>query len=516
MTEASSSESVLFLKNKKGTVILLLVIFLLAGIGIRLIDFTDLPLDFAVTRQFHSLIMARGLYYQMDTPDTLSMPQDLRQFGITSGKSEPVIEPPILENLVAFTYRLSGGENIFVGRVYSILFWVIGGIPIFLLARRLMSVNGAFATLAFYLFIPFGVFASRSFQPDPMMVMFILWALYFQIRWFQEDTLKNSLLAGIFTGLAFLVKAPTAFFIGFPFAGLILSKGFKYWIKNKRVYLMAAISVLPGLVYNLVSSTVGGNAGSIFGARFFPQLFISLRWYLDWLQMINKVAGLFPLVIGLLAFFLINSKEKRVFYGCLWLGYLIYGFAFAYHIYTHNYYQLPLLPILALGMGFVFSLVFEKLESFNKGWLTRVLTMLILVFSLGLCVQHVRGVLVVSDYRPEAAYWKALGEKIGNNAQVVALTHDYGYRINYWGHISPTLWPTAADRTVKVLEGATDPAFVYMFRDFTQGKDVFLVTLMGEFNNQPDLKQYLMDNYPFQEGDGYFIFDLDHPYTVTQ
>jgi hypothetical protein len=40
--------------------------------------------------------------------------------------------------------------------------------------------------------------------------------------------------------------------------------------------------------------------------------------------------------------------------------------------------------------------------------------------------------------------------------------------------------------------------------------------LMGEFNNQPDLKQYLMDNYPFQEGDGYFIFDLDHPNTVAQ
>ena len=118
------------------------------------------------------------------------MPQNIRKFGIKTGNSEPVIEPPIVEKLAAFTYSLIGHEDILVPRLYSIFFWVIGGIPLFLMARKIMPINGAFASLALYLFNPFGAIASRSFQPDPMMVMFILWALYFQITWAQKDTLK--------------------------------------------------------------------------------------------------------------------------------------------------------------------------------------------------------------------------------------------------------------------------------------------------------------------------------------
>ena len=511
MSDEKSTETVLFFRNTKRMTPILLVIFLLLGICIRLIDFTDLPLDFAVTRQFHSFIMARGLYYELDTPETTAMSQGVRQFGIAAGKSEPVIEPPILENLVAFTYRLVGQENIFIPRAYSILFWAIGGIPLFLLARKMMSINGAFATLAFYLFVPFGVYASRSFQPDPMMIMCVLWALYFQISWVQQDSLKNAILAGLFTGIAVLVKAPMVFFVGIPFAGLVLQKGYKNWIKNKHVYLMAVLAILPAFVYNLLSATVGGNAGSIFGSRFFPQLFISIRWYLDWLLMIQTVIGLFPLVIGLLGIFLVDKKENRVFYVSLWVGYLLYGFTFAYHIYTHNYYQLPLLPILALGTGFIFSIVFKKVEQFNKHWLSRVLVMLVLIFTLALCVQRVRGVLIASDYRHEASYWTELGEKIGDNTSVVALTHDYGYRLTYWGGVSPSLWPTAGDRTIKILEGASDPAFKQLFKELTDGKQKFLITLLGELETQSDLQEYLFTTYPYEQGDGYYLFDLDHP-----
>ncbi|KAF0111855.1 MAG: hypothetical protein FD147_657 [Chloroflexi bacterium] len=511
MSNTNSTETVLFIKPTRTIVVILLVVFLLLGVGVRLIDFTDLPLDFAATRQLHSLIMARGLYYQMDTPETNSMSQDYREFGIITGKSEPVIEPPVFENLVALTYRLVGGENILIPRVYSILFWVIGGIPLFFLSRRLMTVNGAFAALAVYLFTPFGVFGSRSFQPDPMMVMWMIWALYYQVKWAQEQKLGPAILAGIFTGIAIFIKGPAAFFVGIPLAGLVLSTGFKKWIKNKHVYLMAFLALLPALSFNIISATIGGNAGSIFGTRFFPELFLDPKWYVKWLLMIKSVVNYFPLVIGLLAFFLIKTKQDRIFYFCLWLGYLLYGFMFAYHIYTHNYYHLPLIPILALGFGYGFSIVFEKLEEINRHWLARVSMMVILIFSLGLCLLKIRGDLIASSYRHEAQYWTELGEKIGGNASVIALTHDYGYRISYWGHVNPKLWPTAGDRTIKTLVGATDPAFLQLFKELTTGKGYFLVTLIGELDKQPDLKDYLFKSYPYQAGDGYYLFDLDHP-----
>jgi hypothetical protein len=141
------------------------------------------------------------------------------------------------------------------------------------------------------------------------------------------------------------------------------------------------------------------------------------------------------------------------------------------------------------------------------------LIILILVFSLGVCVQVTRGTLIAKDYRSEAKYWTNLGARIGGNSSVIALTHDSGYRINYWGLVAPNLWPTAGDRTVKALVGATDPAFLQLFKELTKDKDYFLVTLIGEFEAQPDLHDYLFSHYPYEQGDGYYLFDLRNPLT---
>lgn len=505
-------ESVLFLKARKGTILILLVLVLLAGFATRLIDFDDLPLDFAATRQLHSLIMTRGIYYEFNTPQVQAIPEEIRSFSITAGNAEPRIEPPVMEYLAAVTYRLIGGENIFVGRFYSILFWVIGGIPLFLMMRRITTVNGAFAAVAVYLFVPFGIIASRAFQPDPLMVMGILVALYFQIRWMEKDSIWNTILAGVFTGLVVLLKATAVFFVGIPLAGIVLSTGIRKWVRNWHVYLMAFLAVTPALLFNWISATAGGNAGAIFGARFFPSLFIDPKWYLRWFMTAKSVVNYFPLIIGILAFFLIRKKEYRVFYGCLWLGYLLFGFTFAYHIYTHNYYHLPLIPMVAIGFGVMFDLVFTQLESLNKHWFPRMVIAGVFILSIGLGAFKARSDLQEASFRHEAAYWEQLGEKIGSNKSVIALTHDYGYRLSYWGHINPRLWLTRGDQVVSELSGATNPEFQVLFEQETAKMDYFLVTLISDFNAQPDLHDYLFANYPYEEGEGYYLFDLKKPF----
>jgi len=506
-----SNEPILFLKVRKNTVIFLLVLFLLVGLAARLIDFTDLPLDFASTRQLHSLIMARGIYYEFETTQVEAIPEAVRNFGITVGNAEPRIEPPVMEYLVAYTYQLIGGESIFVGRFYAILFWVLGGIPLFLLMQKLTSVNGAFAALAIYLFMPFGIIASRAFQPDSLMVLGILLALYFQTRWMQNDSIKNTILAGLFTGLAILIKATSIFFVGVPLVGIVLSMGINKWIKNWHVYLMAFLALVPALLFNVISATVGGNAGSIFGSRFFPSLFIDPKWYLRWFMTAKSVVNYFPLIIGLLVLFLIKKKEYWIFYACLWLGYLLFGFTFAYHIYTHNYYHLPLIPMVAIGFGVMFEIVFTNLEELNPHWFPRLLIMGILIMSIGLCVFKARSDLLEANYRHETAYWELLGEKIGMDKAVIALTHDYGYRISYWGFINPKLWLTRGDQVVSELSGATNPEFETLFKQKTEGKDYFLVTLIGDFEAQTDLHDFLFSNYSYKQGEGYYLFDLKNP-----
>jgi len=142
-----------------------LALVLVFGIAltIRLYDLTDLPLDFHPTRQLLSVIKARALFYETQ-PDGYSTAQ--LEAGIQTAQLKAGVEPVIFERLVAFTYRFTG-EQIWIARIYSSLFWLIGGVFLFLLVQELVSFEGALFSTAYYLFFPYAVIASRSFQPDP-------------------------------------------------------------------------------------------------------------------------------------------------------------------------------------------------------------------------------------------------------------------------------------------------------------------------------------------------------------
>jgi len=158
--------------------VVLLVIFGLA-LGIRAYDITDLPMDFHPSRQLFSAIKARGMFYE-----TLpNVPETQRDFAVQQGKTKVTIEPEILENIAVFFYHLTGKEQLWIPRMFSALFWLVGGIFVYLLARDLVSTDGALLSLAFYLFAPYGIFASRSFQPDPLMVMLIVAFWWLVYRW---------------------------------------------------------------------------------------------------------------------------------------------------------------------------------------------------------------------------------------------------------------------------------------------------------------------------------------------
>src|SRR3990170_5034498 len=105
-----------------------LVLIFGAALGIRLYDLTDLPLDFHPTRQLLSAIKARGMYYQSLT----TAPEWQRNLAIREWKFRASVEPEVLERLVAFTYGFTG-EKVWVARIYSSLFWIIGALFLFYL-----------------------------------------------------------------------------------------------------------------------------------------------------------------------------------------------------------------------------------------------------------------------------------------------------------------------------------------------------------------------------------------------
>lgn len=492
----------IFFNSRAARISALILLFTL-GCAIRLYDLTDLPLDFHPTRQLLSALKARGMYW--DTLTNVSTEQ--KTFAIQQWKIRAAIEPEVIETLVAFTYRFTG-EKLWIARIYSALFWMIGAIFLFLLARKIASADGALTALAVYLLLPYGVIASRSFQPDPLMVMLIVifwWAVY---QWSEEPSAyKFALLAGLFGGLAIYVKFVAAFFVIAGGLGAALRRmTLRETLKQPTVYVMGALGALPAAAYAVYGVFIAGYLGQQFGGRFIPALFLNPAYYLGWLGMLNNVSGGFVLTGALLAFFFVDEKNKR-FILALWLGYFIFGIYFNYHISSHDYYSLPLIPIVALALAPLADFLFAQLAALVTTRALRFFAFCILLFGVSAQAWALRAEMKAVDYRPQAQMWQTIGE-ITKGYNLAGLTQDYGARLAYWGWASSSAWPTFGDLNYhQGLRGA-QMDFEKQFAEVAAKKDLFIVTDFTELSLQPLLKERL-ESFPiFAQGDGYLIYNL--------
>jgi len=486
-----------------------LVLLLGLGLAIRLYDLTDLPLDFHPTRQLLSALKARGIYYQTLT----GIPAGQREFAIQQWKVRAAIEPEFLEHLVAFTYTFTG-EQLWIARIYSSLFWVIGAVFLFLLARQLTSMDGALAATAFYLFTPYAIAASRSFQPDPLMVMLIIifwWAVY---RWADQPTsYKWAIIAGLFGGFAIYIKFVAAFFvIGGGLGAALRRETILETTRRPQVYIMTVLGILPGAAYVIYGVWIAGFLGQQFGGRFIPSLFLSPSYYLGWIGMLNIVSGGMALMLGWLGLFFFDNERRRFLRG-LWAGYALFGIYFNYHISSHDYYSLPLIPIVALSLAPLTDTFFTQLTKITIKKSKQIPVLCVLLFGLFASLLNTIAEMKSVDYRPDALMWAEISEIIGTK-NAAGLTQDYGSRLAYWGWKSLTSWPTYGDLIYhNDLRGAQID-FENQFETIALKKELFLVTDFNELNLQPYLKEKLSGYSIFAEDDGFVIFDLTHPNTI--
>ena len=492
---------------------LILLVFAV-GLGIRLYDLTDQPIDFHSTRQLRGAIIARGMYYQM-LPEADS---DTRQQAIAYWHSTGQYEPSVLEKIVAYTYLFTGGENIWISRIYTSLFWIIGGIALFDLARR-MAANApssglawltALVAVSYYLILPFGVQASRSFQPDPGMVMWIVLALNTLYRWSEKGEWKWAILTGLLAGMAVLTKVVAAYIVAGAAVGAVLyTLGLKRSWRNPQVWSMALLMIAPSAIYYLGR---GGRASEYFTSWTvsLSHLLLDPAFYVRWLSFVQDLMGLTALLIGLVGVLIAQPRARAMLLGA-WAGYGIYGLFFPYQMYTHNYYHLQLIPIIALSIVPVVGAILEKLAGQKRIWqaLFVLIAMVWIIFPAWVSIADQNQ----ADYRHEPAYWQEIASYLPTDGKIIALTQDYGYRLMYYGWRKVNLWPTRGERNLSSLRGS-NKEFEGYFAKRTDGKDYFLITAFNQFNRQEDIKQMLYDNYPIHaEGDGYLIFNLTQPIT---
>lgn len=360
--------------SKKQPKILLLIGLLVAGLLVRTYKINSPIADWHSWRQADTAAVARNylkngidlLYPKFD--DLSSIPS-----GISNPKGYRFVEFPIYNLAHLEAYKISRVFNIPLnfegsGRLTSAVFWLLGGIFLYLTVKKLTNWKTAVFSLFFFLFLPFNIFYSRTILPDPSMVFFALTSVYFLTHWQTKKELALFLFSIAFSALAVLTK-PYAIFILVPSWAVI----FYQEKKISKAAIMVFFSALPFLLWRYwIRQFPEGipankwllNAG---GMRFKPAWW---RW-LFYERLAKLILGGWG--TGLLALGLVRKINKNIllFFGWL-VGGLAYLIIFARGNIQHDYYQIILAPtvavFLALGVDLITSLP-KNLASKWKGWL---------------------------------------------------------------------------------------------------------------------------------------------------
>jgi len=480
-----------------------LVTLFILGAVLRLIDLNEPPLDFHTSRQLRNSIVAREIYYEL-SPNV--DPQKYK-LAVSFANSVGRYEPPIIESLVAVAYRLIGRESYAVPRIWDTFFWVLAGLALFDLARRAVSAWAGLAALAYFMVLPFSVQASRSFQPDPLMTAAFIVGIYFLYRWSEEALEKNrswkwAILAGLFLGFAVLVKIVIAFLVGASAIALVLFTLRKDFWKSKQVWAMALLMVVPAFLFYVVFHSGRSSEYFISWSVALFKLISSSDFYSKWLAFLGSLFGL-TILFASLAGALIAPPRLRCLLISLWIGYLAYGLTLPFQMYTHSYYHIQLIPIIALGLAAALNPVLERVSA--QGFAGRLAFIALMIAVIGYHAWVARSVLVAEDFRNEPKVWENIAAAIPENTNVIALTQDYGYRLMYFGWRKVSLWPLDTD-LAQIKNANRDTAA--QFDEITAGNDYFLVTAFGQLNQQPALKK-ILDQYPIVgQGDGFVLYDL--------
>lgn len=232
----------------------------------------------------------------------------------------------------------------------------------------------------------------------------------------------------------------------------------------------------------------------------------------NWLKRLRISLGVTFVVAGLIGALLARSKAARCLLLALWAGYLLMCFSITYKVSTHDYYHLPLIPIVALGLAQLVDSQVDVLGRFpGPAWRPLALWSVVFValfIAAGTSVQARRR---VPDFSPDIATARAVGELVGHSTRTVILAQHYGRPLMYHGQLSGQPWPDRWDiRDEHLLRPSPGSAAERLTGMLDRHPaDFFVVLDLEEFVQQLELARLLRDNFPvYAESDDFVIYDL--------
>jgi len=386
------------MKNIK---VIFLCLFLL-GIGVRAIDVWR-PVNGSVRyawRECDIAAIARN-YYREDM--NLFKPRiDWRGDG--PGLTE--MEFPIYPWLIAVSYKIFGLNEV-TGRLISFIFSLLTMAIFFKLSRLLLPDLGAVSASVFFLFSPLAIRISDSLQPEGLMFLSYLLAVYSFVQWLETNRRSYYFLALLATALAVLSKATSAH-IGFLFALLVLDKWGLFSLRRVSVWTFAVCSLLPAAVWYIYAHDLWLTYGNSLGVS---NEYHWVGW--DVLTNLSFLRGLaraeifhvwMPTGLVVAGFGLILRKsEKGVKYSIYWLCAI-----FVFYLITARtsgdswaiYYHIVSVPPAAILFGAGIDAVGDLSSS------RHLLAVLVIVSAI--LTSCIIGLLIILNYQPDRMFMLGL------------------------------------------------------------------------------------------------------------
>lgn len=302
------------------------------------------------------------------------------------------VEFPIYSGVVAVVYLVLSNVEVIYGRQVSVFFSLCSIIFLYLLVKKFLGVRVALISALIFGFLPYNIYFSRVFLPEPMMVFTSLAALYFFVRFLEKEKALFFILTVFFINITLLTK-PYMLYLAIPFAYLAYHYlGSKAFL-NRKLYLLAFLSAVPLLAWRA-------------WIQQFPEGIPSWQWlfngdnirfkgaFLHWI--IEERLGREILTVGgfcltILGIFLKPKKGQTYFFHWWLFAAFLYVVILARGNVEHDYYQIPLVPILAIMMSRgVDFLIFESSSPFFR-WMTVPATFILLLLTFAFGWYQIRG-----------------------------------------------------------------------------------------------------------------------------
>ena len=475
--------------------ILALVILLALGFLVRLYRFNNPIADWHSWRQADTAAVTWNF---VRTKFDILHPIYFDISNVQSGKDNPhgyrYVEFPLYNAVVAGLYIVFHGLTIEGwGRAVTIFSSIAGSVILFLFMRRRTTETIAWITLICSLFLPFNIYYGRTILPDVSMVTTLLASLYYLDKWldgFREEKNRPKIvlliLAAVFLAMSLLLKLYTVFYLP-AFFILIYSVLQNKMFKRKDLWIFSLLSLVPITWWRIfiLSYPEGIPANDwLFngnGIRFRPAFF---RW-IFYERLTKLISGYLNAIFIALGVVGMRKLQKDMLFFLSFVGCaLLYICVIATGNVQHDYYQIVIMPVVAMLIGFGASWIIERIALSSKRWIGYVLVGIVLVGGFWLSWLQVRDYFNINNIAIVNA-GKAIRAMTPSNAKIVA---PYGGDTTLLYYTKRKGWPSFEHDLSKLIHMGAD----------------YLVFVNPQPNDYLVAKQYVL----ISSSKDYLLFDL--------